>query len=126
MSSFGSALGPGAAQALAQSMQSRGVNPTPVLNQVSPGAPTFNPNMQPQQAQPGNPGVMAGMGQPPQGQPMPPQGAPQPLPPGVGGPMGDPENQLIIKALSAKLASNAKIAESQSIPPPPPNIPGMV
>ncbi len=95
---------------------------TPALNQVGPGSPAFQPGLLPPAPQgpmgapppapqmpsiPGAQPVPSAMPQAPQmplGQPAQPQGT-------VGMPPGNPESQMIIKALASRLASVSKSEE---------------
>ena len=86
--------------ALRQVMEQSGMGGA-ALNQVTPQAPTAKPNMTPSQ--------------PPQGGGMPapqtaaPQSAQQAAPQGAGLPAGDPEAQIILKALSSRLGTLGKL-----------------
>lgn len=65
-----------------------------------------------------------GGGMPPGGQPLPMGMGGQHQSPGMGGglPPETSESILLIKALGARLASDSKIRESQSLPPKPPTM----
>jgi len=104
--SFGAAIG-GMTPELEAAVSRRGGGAAmqpPAMSQVSNTAPTFDPTAQ--------------------GAPIPPmqglmgQSTPQPTQ-SMGQPTGSDEAQIILNALSARLKSDSKIKEAQSIPPMP-------
>lgn len=87
--------------ALKQVMQQQGMN-AGVLDQKTPGAPGFNPTNVPPSIQP--------QGMPiPQGAQMPQQPVAPQSPQGGGLPVGSPEANTIVKALSSRLGTLSKL-----------------
>ena len=96
--SFGAPAG-GGGSAIAQAMQSRGLDPS-VLEQVTPGAPTSPERGLPQPIGANPPSAVPGQ---PQRQPLPQTGQPGGLPPA--------ESEIIVKALSSRLKKLGDLTE---------------
>jgi hypothetical protein len=111
---FGNAIGGGSA--IAQALARRGMSPMSGTGQVSPAAATFNPQTQPPPAPTGG-SLPSAAPQAPTSQPTSPQAAPQ----GTLGAsaMGavNPEAQLIVRALSTRLAALTKLEAGGGTPP---------
>lgn len=110
--SFGSAIG--GSQSIKDALARRNLGQGAATQQVSPTAPGFDPSTQAPQPPLGQAPQM-----PPTGTTAPQVAAPQaPLTP-MGTPSGSGDDNLIIKALSEKLRSNAKILEAALSQPTP-------
>jgi len=84
--------------------QQAGTDGAAILNQQTPASPGAIPGTIPPSVQP------QGSMQPPQAMPS----ASAPTPSGTGMPVGDPESQIIIKALNSRLSTLSKIDQAKA------------
>lgn len=96
--------------ALRAIMQQRGINAS-ILDQQTSGSPGANPNMVPPSVSPQGSPMPSGMA--PQAPQMA-QAAPNTAQPTPGLPVGNPEAQTILKALSSRLSTISKLEEGKT------------